>query len=628
MERPSARWVADPGCGPRAMNPSQPPLRLRLVLEAARTLRRRIWPLARFEVLHAVVAATLLVPLFSWQVERLVASTGGRAVTNFEIVAFLLSPVGLVTALASGVGLLCLDFLHRAGILCLVMVRTCERPLGAVATARRVWVRLPRLLALAALQIAGFGLALLPFALIAAWIAQRAVAGFDVNYLVTERPPEFWRAAVELGLVSLAAAVAVGLLYLRWVFALPVLLFEGGSPRSALTRSRELVRGRRWRVLTVFVLWWVLLQLVALALLPVVSLGSDLLLSVGAANLSALVVVSALLLALELAGAAIVTFVAATTRGILAASLYLEGRGDRELELAPAGSVSESLVTRRGVVLGAVLLAGGAFVTGRAFLSDLVLEDATDVTAHRGSSRRAPENTLAAIRAAIEDGADWAEIDVQRTADGVVVLLHDTDLRRVAGRPDRLTALTAAQLRGIDVGAWFDERFAGEPIPTLTEVIEECRGRLRLNIELKPTGDPTALVRAVVDVVRTADFGSECVFTSLNLRALHLAREMAPEVPVGLAVGAALGDPAKLDVDFFTVGTGAFDQDLFARLRARGRGVHVWTVNEPADMHHFLSLGVDNLITDEPALAARLIRERAELDPSERLLLAIQYGLP
>src|SRR5262249_22055869 len=91
------------------------------------------------------------------------------------------------------------------------------------------------------------------------------------------------------------------------------------------------------------------------------------------------------------------------------------------------------------------------------------------VTAHRGHARAAPENTLSAIRKAIESGADYVEMDVQQTADGVVVLLHDRDLKRVAGVSRRLDELSYDEVRKLDVGSWFDPAFAGERVPTLEQ---------------------------------------------------------------------------------------------------------------------------------------------------------------
>ena len=112
----------------------------------------------------------------------------------------------------------------------------------------------------------------------------------------------------------------------------------------------------------------------------------------------------------------------------------------------------------------------------------------TEITAHRGSSKMAPENTMAALEAAMEEMADYSEIDVQTTADGIVVLCHDLNLKRVAGVDRALGSMTYSQLEQLDVGSHFSPEFKGERIPTLREVLEACKGRMKLNIELKNIG--------------------------------------------------------------------------------------------------------------------------------------------
>src|SRR6516165_7584715 len=150
------------------------------------------------------------------------------------------------------------------------------------------------------------------------------------------------------------------------------------------------------------------------------------------------------------------------------------------------------------------------------------------VTAHRGHARAAPENTLSAMRKAIESGADYAELDVQLTADGKVVVLHDSDLKRVAGDPRRLDEVSFDEVRRLDVGSWFDPAFAGERVPTLTEVIDLCRGKIRLNIELKFFGPDRRLVKEVVDIVRQQHFESDCLIASLNYDALVEVNKREP----------------------------------------------------------------------------------------------------
>src|SRR5262249_23806418 len=138
----------------------------------------------------------------------------------------------------------------------------------------------------------------------------------------------------------------------------------------------------------------------------------------------------------------------------------------------------------------------------------LVAQSLVQVTAHRGHSRAAPENTLSAIRKAIASGADYAEVDVQQTADGVVVLLHDSDLKRWAGDPRRVGELPFDEVRKLDVGNWFGPAFVGERVPTLAEVIGLYRGRIKLNVELKVYGPDQRLALEVARLLREHDFES------------------------------------------------------------------------------------------------------------------------
>lgn len=236
-------------------------------------------------------------------------------------------------------------------------------------------------------------------------------------------------------------------------------------------------------------------------------------------------------------------------------------------------------------------------------ISGELMED-IQITAHRGGSRRAPENTLAALLAAEEDMADYAEIDVQMTADGVVVLAHDRSLKRVAGISRTVASLEWAELSRLDVGSWFSPAYAGERIPTLEEVLEFSEGRLRLNIELKQTGGDRGLAGKVAELVRSYGYEEQCVITSARLEDLVQVKEAAPELKTGYVIPAAYGDYYSMDaVDFISIRQSFVNQALVEKLHSQGKEVHVWTVNQPKDMERLRLLGVDNLITDDPVLA-------------------------
>jgi glycerophosphoryl diester phosphodiesterase len=278
------------------------------------------------------------------------------------------------------------------------------------------------------------------------------------------------------------------------------------------------------------------------------------------------------------------------------------------------------------VVLGLVMLLGGAGLLIDRQLNGLRLGRDVQITAHRGSSRYAPENTLSALYRAIEDGADMAEIDVQETADGTLVLLHDSDLMRVAGIPTKIWEVDYNDLRHVDVGSWFSPEFTNEPLTTLEEALMVAEGRIGLNIELKYNGHDQRLAERVVERVREAGC-RHCIITSLSQQGLARVRELAPEIPIGQIVTAAVGDVTQLDVDLLSINQSRVSAGVVLANRAAGLATHVWTVNDIDDMSRMIDTGVDNIITDEPARLRTLLQERAQLSDTELLLLALSRPL-
>jgi glycerophosphoryl diester phosphodiesterase len=243
------------------------------------------------------------------------------------------------------------------------------------------------------------------------------------------------------------------------------------------------------------------------------------------------------------------------------------------------------------------------------------------VTAHRGSSKDAPENTLSAVHRAIEDGADFAEIDVQETADGVIVLLHDSDLMRIAGVNKKIWELTYAEIKTLDAGSWFSSEFQSERVPTLTEILKLARGEIKLNIELKFNGHEKQLVEKVVKIIEDNNFKSQCVISSLNFEGLKKVRALDPELKIGYIVAKLIGNMFRVDTDFLSLNSGMVTTDVVAGARKRKREVHAWTINTTDNMSYFINLGVDNIITDYPAKLVALINERDSLNDIEKLLL-------
>src|SRR5439155_2197348 len=325
----------------------------------------------------------------------------------------------------------------------------------------------------------------------------------DINYYLSDRPPAFWTAAGIAAALVVAALAVAAWLYVRWALALPILIFENLPTLAALRASAERVRGAEWRIGTALIGWNVLGLLVGAMTLAGFHRLAAMILSGAGRSPTAVIPTVAGLLALQgvLTGGLAVVFVIGHC--LLLWRLYLE-RGGR---LEPVTEGSE--FSARGALSRwpARLIVGGALaaaVTSVLFSAGLVQTmgepAAFEVTGHRCHQRAAPENSLSALRAAIAAGADWAELDVQLTADDEIIVLHDADFRRVAHVPKKPGEMTLAEVKRLDIGRPFAAAFAGERVPTLAEMIAAARGRIKLNIELKFYGRDRRLAAKVADL--------------------------------------------------------------------------------------------------------------------------------
>lgn len=245
----------------------------------------------------------------------------------------------------------------------------------------------------------------------------------------------------------------------------------------------------------------------------------------------------------------------------------------------------------------------------------------TKIIAHRGASEVAPENTAAAIEAAIDGGADVVEIDVQRSRDGRLVNFHDCTIDRTTdiawrrrGEPGlSVSDLDLAELRQLDVGSWFDVAYGDARILTLQEVIAQVRGRVGLLVEISPCPHyvGTGLADQIVaELLAEPGYVDEALdqdqlwVQSFNPDDGRRVRALLPAVPVGLLtrerptpeeIADASGWAQQINPPCESV-----DGDLIEAVHAAGITLNCWTVNDVADADRLSLLGVDGMITDHP----------------------------
>lgn len=598
----------------------------REVLAAAAADARRFLPaFVPYEIFFKVLTALIFVPLASLVAHAAVRFTGDVSLSNDKMLGFLVSPPGLVTLVLLAAVALATTF-TEVGVLAVLFLRLRSgRKTRLLSVLWLLLRRLPGILAICALQCLVFLLLALP-ALAGIGLLYRAfLSSYDIYYLVQVRPPVFWWTLAAGLLVALAALVFIVFFYLRWLFSVPWYLLRGGSPIAAMRESRRMLRGSTVQVGLLALGWSAAVVLAGLAADVAFNLTSELALKLMGGSLSGVVLLVGLFAAAEILFLLFLGFLTTVGHALLVGHCLQRLRGgevgslldraEREMPPSPPASYRWTLPA---AVAALLVLATAVIVS---VLDEVKLRDEVAITAHRGSSGVAPENSLSALRQAIADGADYAEIDVQETRDGVIVLLHDTDLLRVVGLNRKVWELSYGEIRELDAGSWFAPEFAGERIPTLAEAIEAVRGRLKLYIELKFNPNEERLVERVVEVLEREDFVDQCLVASLDYEGPQRARELSPDLKIGYMVYRAAGKIDRLDVDFLSLGSDLVTNARVVAAQAAGKELHVWTLNDPAAMSRALDRGVDNIITDYPARLRDLLEERRSLSDLERILL-------
>lgn len=239
------------------------------------------------------------------------------------------------------------------------------------------------------------------------------------------------------------------------------------------------------------------------------------------------------------------------------------------------------------------------------------------IIAHRGSSGVAPENTLAAFRQAVIDGADAIELDVRLSADGRLMVFHDAKLDRTTDMRGRIEHTGYDELQRGSAGSWFHPRFAAERIPTLEEVFEIVSNRVGVNIEIKTRprrSRDMQLITSCLSIIRTHDATESTLVSSFHHAYLKQCRSLAPDVPTG-----ALHHPVKhfrknpssllgrLGADYFICSRSTLRARIVRDAHAHDVPVAVYTVNTEALCEKVLRAGVDALFTDFPAPVRRFI---------------------
>jgi glycerophosphoryl diester phosphodiesterase len=576
-----------------------------------------------FEIWFSLMYAVILAPLSAWLLNKLLVTSGQLAFSNDEIIGFFLSFRGVLFVLISITFFIGLIYLEQVG---LMMISLASLNGGVISVSNVLWVNLGHFLSIIRLGLLQTSIyccvsALFLAAGVLTYIS--LLGGHDINYYLTAKPWQWWMAAATGGIIVVSYLGVVAWLYVRWLFAVPILIFETRRPVEALKESWQRSRHRVLALGVPQAVWWLFIFLASILTTLVFKKFFAYVLAYAGLQLAiilpftviALAAIAIIDLSWLILGKAVHIF--------LIMDFYRETiNGNITLpQKAPGLKILSPSILKKMAWIGVCIALVAATLAGRAFLENLNFDRNIAVTAHRGSSLRAPENTVSALRQAMADGADYAEIDVQTTSDGMVILMHDADLMRIASVNRNIQEIRYEELHDIDIGTWFSKDFSNERTAALDEAIKVVDGHIKLNIELKYNRPDPVLVEKVGNIIRSKAFSEKCVVSSLDYGELQRFRKSFPEIKTGLIIFRALGNYAAIECDFLSVHAAKATSRLVKSVHRNRKEIHVWTVNDLQTALAMIEVGVDNLITADPEFIQHLLQTWNDLTDTEKIAL-------
>ncbi|MCY6483046.1 glycerophosphodiester phosphodiesterase [Clostridium aestuarii] len=554
----------------------------------------------KYQICTKLLIGIILLPFLKIILNLLMKSRGLSYITNGLLTRFLLSPQGIISIVLLAVFGVLVTLIEIGGLIVLShQVITKSRESSYYTIFKYCMRRIKHFIGIDGLII------VLCLVIIFPWLH----LGIYTSLISDVKIPGFIKDVIDQNMIFFIMLKILTLVFvilsIRWIFTMHVIMLKNKKAKKALKESSRLVKNN----LKTFIK-----KTVGILLVSALVLG-------GLAALYLLVIFLIIrfigginvhwdYIILMISGVGVLfgsigSFIVVPFQILYLTRLFYHLNNDEILDIAlDEKKNNNSLVDKifNSKKIGITLFVGIVLFTSIFTIAVMEYMEGikynVKITAHRGSSKDAPENTLEAIDVAIKNKADYAEIDVQETKDNKVVLIHDKSLSRTAGLDKNIWEANLDEIKQLDAGSWFDERFKGVRIPTLEEVIDHSRGKIKLNIEIKTNGHEKKLVQKVVNLIKRKGIINSCVVTSLNYNVIQEVEAMEPRIKTGYIMYVAIGNLHKLNVDFYSVEETNVTEKFVADAHMIGREVHVWTINEEEDMQKVIDLGVDNIITD------------------------------
>ncbi len=587
----------------------------KLFLHSYNRLMFTYWENLIFETIYKLLAMVVFIPMISMIFNGLLSIAGFKAITNNELLRFGFSRYGFLTVLILLPIAIILIFLEFSMLIIISYYSNKgKRVLIGDAFIKSLGY-LPSIFKYGILGIATYLLLLVP--LLNIGIGSTLLPSIEIPNFISG---ELFKTTT--GIISYTIVFAI-IIYLniRWIYSLHIIVLEGNNNfRAAAKKSSKMVKGNYFKIalrVLVSIFIYVLFMLLLISLLAFVLILIYLLLSNIIAEESVISsIITSIFFALVVIAFYISTSVITPFYINLITKLYLDRCDKNKINIEKkniktADDNTESFLVKYKKSFVVFLLLPFVIIS---FVLPIVIDPFeggyTDlvIMAHRGSSLHGVENTLEAIEGAINEKADYAEIDVIQTKDNELVVIHDFNLKRLGKVNANISDLTLDEIREVTLK---QGDFTGK-ISTLDEIIKFSKGKMKLNIEVKLHGDEEDFVNKFIGIIKDNNFIDQCVVQSTYFPILKEIKKAEPKLKVGYIIYAGLPKVEFMEVDFLTIEESLVTDKIIHASRLLNKPIYVWTVNSKSSMENFYLLGVDGIVTDDVPTAKEVVAEMKE----------------
>ncbi|MEG2290593.1 MAG: glycerophosphoryl diester phosphodiesterase membrane domain-containing protein [Clostridium sp.] len=573
----------------------------KLIRETYKNFRYNFKSVIFFEVLYKLLAMFIFIPINYLILSKFMSDIGVYNITNKDLLKFGLTPAG-VMYISLIVLVSFIAVFMETGILTYMANKSHKQEsvslLEGTVNSIKIIPKAPSLY-------------MVWLVLISAVIGPLTGIGLYNSLIRTLTIPSFIKMELfkSLGgkIFFVVAIIIMIILLLRWILSIPAMVIEEVSLKKAFKSSIKIYKESKFKILGYLISWTIVNYCIKLILLGgFMGIGTivlSMLKNIGILGWIATVV----MLIIFFCGYIIIDVLTLPLFISFLIEIYYRYRNYdvKERSFTPLSYFEERGIykffiknSNKIIIVTVVIFGIMASGIGASAIFNEVVEKEIKITAHRGSSLKAPENSISALKQAIEDGADYAEIDVMTTKENELVLFHDSTLKRIDGTSRSIGDMTLEEINTVDNGSYFSSEFKDEKIPTLKEIISIAKGKIKLNIELKPRNSEDLLSQYVAKLITDEQMEDEVVISSLDYDNIQQVKAYNPLIEVGYILTFGVGDFTKLDVDFVSVEYQMLKRELVYGMHAIGKKVHVWTINDEERAINAIRLGADNIITD------------------------------